>query len=83
MRDLRQEVGRPELALPPQEDPQWRQTSQVSVLYEEIYPEVRTDHVEHSIISHFNIITHDVVNSSTTIILFYVVKTIELNPGTT
>jgi hypothetical protein len=40
VRDLRQEAGRPELPLPPQEDPQRRQTSQVSVLYKEIYPEV-------------------------------------------
>ena len=40
LRDLRQEVGRPQLPLQAQEDPQRRQAPQVPLLHQEVYPEV-------------------------------------------
>ena len=40
VRDLRQEVGRPQLSVQAQEDPQRRQAAQVPLLHQEVHPEV-------------------------------------------
>ena len=48
LRDLRQEVGRPQLPLQAQEDPQRRQAPQVPLLHQEVYPEVNQLQQVHS-----------------------------------